>query len=143
MSPAVVGLTLAGATIDSALLLILGAFFCWGIAAHAFGAVQDIHPDREAGIGSIATVIGARSTVIFTIVLWGAAGILMLMTSWPGPLVAIVAVPYIVNAVPYLHVTDQDAGTTNKAWRRFIWLNYFSGFLVTLTMILWWMTVRG
>ncbi|GAB2891528.1 prenyltransferase [Neomicrococcus lactis] len=143
VSPAVVGLTLAGASFDSALLLMLGAFFCWGIAAHAFGAVQDIQPDREAGIGSVATVIGARSTVIFTIVMWGTAGILMLMTSWPGPLVAIVAVPYIVNAVPYLHVTDQDAGTTNKAWRRFIWLNYFSGFLVTLTMILWWMTVRG
>src|SRR5699024_7110645 len=39
--------------------LVLVAFFLWGTAAQAFGAVQDIAPDREAGLGSIATVIGA------------------------------------------------------------------------------------
>ena len=44
------------------------AYFLWGAASHAFGAVQDVVADREAGIGSVATVIGARATVRLSIV---------------------------------------------------------------------------
>ncbi|MEJ1115724.1 prenyltransferase [Paenarthrobacter sp. CCNWLY172] len=138
VSPAVVGLTLAGAEVTPGLLILLLAFFLWGMAAHAFGAVQDIEPDRQAGIGSIATVIGARRTVRLAVVLWFVAGLAMLATPWPGPLAAIIAVPYIANCAPYWNVTDTTAARTNVAWRRFIWLNYGSGFLVTLIVILQW-----
>ncbi|MFE4196097.1 prenyltransferase [Paenarthrobacter sp. NPDC056912] len=138
VSPAVVGLTLAGADVTPGLLTLLAAFFLWGMAAHAFGAVQDIEPDRQAGIGSIATVIGARRTVRLAVVLWLVAGLAMLATPWPGPLAAIIAFPYIVNCAPYWKVTDTTAARTNVAWRRFIWLNYGSGFVVTLVFILQW-----
>ena len=138
VSPAVVGLALAGADVTPGLLILLAAFFLWGMAAHAFGAVQDIEPDRQAGIGSIATVIGARRTVRLAVVLWLVAGLAMLATPWPGPLAAIIAVPYIINCAPYWNVTDTTAARTNTAWRRFIWLNYGSGFLVTLIFILQW-----
>ncbi|MFJ4171045.1 prenyltransferase [Paenarthrobacter sp. NPDC089714] len=138
VSPAVVGLALAGADVTAGLLILLAAFFVWGMAAHAFGAVQDIVPDRQAGIGSIATVIGARATVRLAVVLWLLAGLAMLATPWPGPLAAVVALPYVVNCAPWWNVTDTTAARTNKAWRRFIWLNYGSGFLVTLILILQW-----
>ncbi|MCT9871410.1 prenyltransferase [Paenarthrobacter aurescens] len=138
VSPAVVGLALAGADVTPGLLILLVAFFLWGMAAHAFGAVQDIEPDRQACIGSIATVIGARRTVRLAVVLWLVAGLAMLATPWPGPLAAIIAVPYIANCAPYWNVTDSTAARTNVAWRRFIWLNYGSGFLVTLILILQW-----
>ncbi|VXC34562.1 Putative prenyltransferase, UbiA superfamily [Arthrobacter sp. 9V] len=138
VSPAVVGLALAGAEVTPGLVILLAAFFLWGMAAHAFGAVQDIEPDRQAGIGSIATVIGARRTVRLAVGLWLVAGLAMLATPWPGPLAAIIAVPYIVNCAPYWNVTDTTAARTNVAWRRFIWLNYGSGFLVTLIFILQW-----
>lgn len=138
VSPAVVGLALAGADVTPGLLILLGAFFLWGMAAHAFGAVQDIEPDRQAGIGSIATVFGARRTVRLAVGLWLVAGLAMLATPWPGPLAAIIAVPYILNCAPYWKVTDSTAARTNVAWRRFIWLNYGSGFLVTLIFILQW-----
>jgi lycopene cyclase domain-containing protein len=138
VSPAVVGLALAGADVTPGLLILLAAFFLWGMAAHAFGAVQDIEPDRQAGIGSIATVIGARRTVRLAVGLWLVAGLAMLATPWPGPLAAIIALPYIVNCAPYWNVTDTTAARTNVAWRRFIWLNYGSGFLVTLIFILQW-----
>ncbi|NKF33136.1 UbiA family prenyltransferase, partial [Pseudomonas sp. BGM005] len=90
-------------------VIVLVAFFLWGMAAHAFGAVQDIGPDREGGIGSIATVIGARATVRLAIVLWAAAGIAMLFTSWPAPLGAVLALPYLVNAAPWWNVTDETS----------------------------------
>lgn len=135
VSPAVVGLTLSGASFDTGLVVILVAFFLWGTAAHAFGAVQDILPDREAGIGSVATAFGARRTVRLALALWLAAGVLILAGPWPSPLAAVVVVPYLINCVPWFRVTDADAAATNRAWRRFIGLNYVAGFLVTLIMI--------
>jgi lycopene cyclase domain-containing protein len=138
VSPAVVGLTIAGATVTPGLVILLAAFFMWGMAAHAFGAVQDIEPDRQADIASIATVFGARRTVRTAVVLWLLAGLAMLATPWPGPLAALIAVPYLVNCARWWNVTDTTSARTNVAWRRFIRLNYGSGFLVTLILILQW-----
>ncbi|MFS0854628.1 prenyltransferase [Microbacterium sp. 179-I 3D4 NHS] len=140
VTPAVVGLALAGAEVTTDLVLVLVAFFLWGMAAHAFGAVQDVGPDREGGISSIATVFGARATVRLSLALWLVAGILMLFTSWPGPLAALLAVPYLVNAARWWRVTDERSGETNRAWRRFIALNYFAGFLATMILILAWVS---
>ena len=38
---------------------IITAFTLWGMASHAFGAVQDVKADREGNISSIATYFGA------------------------------------------------------------------------------------
>lgn len=135
VSPAVVGLLLGDAVVDAGLVLVLAAFLLWGMAAHAFGAVQDIAPDREAGIRSVATALGARATVRMALGLWLAAGALMLATPWPGPLGALIVVPYLVNCAPFRNVADEDAGGTNRAWRRFLAINYFAGFLTTMLLI--------
>ena len=140
VSPAIVGLALAGAPATAATVITLSAFFLWGMAAHAFGAVQDIGPDREAGISSIATVIGARATVRLSLSLWVIAGAAMLLTPWPGPLAAALALPYVVNAARWWNVADETSGSTNRAWRRFIALNYFAGFLATMILILAWIS---
>lgn len=140
VSPALVGLSLAGAPVTTTAVLVLVAFFLWGMAAHAFGAVQDIGPDREGGISSIATVIGARATVRLSLALWAIAGAAMLLTPWPGPLAAVLAVPYIINAAPWWNVTDETSAGTNRAWRRFIALNYIAGFLATMILILAWVS---
>lgn len=140
VSPALVGLSLAGAPVTTTTVLVLVAFFLWGMASHAFGAVQDIGPDREGGISSIATVIGARATVRLSLVLWTIAGAAMLLTPWPGPLAAVLALPYIVNAAPWWNVSDETSAGTNRAWRRFIALNYIAGFLATMILILAWVS---
>ncbi len=135
VSPAVYGLVLAGAQFTPQLLAVVGAFFLWGIASHAFGAVQDVMPDRAGNIQSIATVMGAHWTVRFSIIAWAAAGVLMLVTEWPGPLAAVLVLPYIATAAPYFFVTDENSGMANRGWKRFIWLNYTVGFLVTMLLI--------
>ncbi|SFR69370.1 4-hydroxybenzoate polyprenyltransferase [Microbacterium azadirachtae] len=137
VSPAVYGLALAHATPTVPLVLLLLAFFAWGVASHAFGAVQDIGPDREAGISSIATALGARRTVRFALSMWAVAGVLMLFTTWPGPLGALLALPYLVAVWPFRSVTDAEAASTNRGWRRFLLLNYVCGFLATMLLI-WW-----
>ncbi|MFA4842180.1 MAG: prenyltransferase [Agrococcus sp.] len=141
VSPAVYGLVLASAEWTPQLVAVLAAFFCWGMASHAFGAVQDVVPDRDAGIGSIATALGARATVRLAIALWAAAGVLMLLAPWPAWLAAVVAVPYIALAAPFWSVTDAASGDANRGWRRFLWVNYAAGFVVTMVCIAW--AMRG
>jgi 4-hydroxybenzoate polyprenyltransferase len=134
-SPAVYGLVLAGATWTWQLVVIMVAFALWGIASHAFGAVQDVVADREAGIASIATARGARWTVWFALVCYAAAGLTMLATSWPGPLAAAVALPYLLAVWPYRAITDDTAHLATRGWQRFLWLNQLAGFLVTMLVI--------
>ncbi len=85
------------------------AFALWGVASHAFGAVQDVVADREAGISSIATVRGARWTVWFALSCYAAAGVAMLVTPWPGPLAALVPLLYIATVWPFRSITDETA----------------------------------
>ena len=138
VSPLVYGLVLAGAVFTPALWAVLGAFFLWGVASHAFGAVQDIVADREGGISSIATVIGGRATVRFAFACYVLAGLLLLASEWPGPIAAVLALPYALSVVPYWSVRDEDAETANKGWKRFLWFNFLSGFVVTMLLIWTW-----
>ncbi|MFF1634844.1 prenyltransferase [Leifsonia sp. NPDC058248] len=135
VSPALYGLVLAGAVFTPALWMTLLAFFLWGIGSHAFGAVQDVVPDREGGISSIATVLGARWTTRIAIVSWVSAGLGMLATAWPGPLASVLAVPYILVAAPFWSVPDAESARANRGWRRFLGINYACGFVVTLLLI--------
>jgi 4-hydroxybenzoate polyprenyltransferase len=135
VSPAVYGLALAGTHWNGQLVAVCVAFFLWGVASHAFGAVQDVLADRAAGIGSVATVIGARATVRLAFVAYLVAGVVMLFTAFPGPIAAVVVLPYAANVLPWWSVTDDDAEAANAGWRRFLWINYLAGFLITMALI--------
>ena len=132
VNPMMFAALLAGhSLLEPVLWQSLVAFAFWGMASHAFGAVQDVKADREGGIASIATVIGARRTTRFAFALYLAAGVLMAGVSWPANLAAIAAVPYLVILLPHLNITDETCESANRGWRRFIWLNFFAGFVVT------------
>lgn len=135
VSPAVYGFALAGGTATPGLVAVLTAFFLWGVASHAFGAVQDVVPDREGGISSIATALGAARTVRLALACWAAAGALMLFTGLPGALAAVLALPYLWAAAPYHSVSDAESGAANRGWRHFLWINYACGFVVTMLLI--------
>jgi 4-hydroxybenzoate polyprenyltransferase len=135
VSPAIYGLVLAGAVFTPQLWMLLAAFFLWGLASHAFGAVQDVIADREAQIDSIATVIGARATVRLAVIAYWFAGVLLLFTDWPGPLAAILALPYVVVCAVFWNITDDAAESANRGWKKFLALNFISGFFVTMLLI--------
>ena len=105
------------------------------MASHAFGAVQDIVPDREGAISSIATLFGAKATVRFAVVLYALSGLLLMYYGLPTALLVTISLLYISNIWPYRNVTDTGSGRTNRAWRRFIWLNLIAGFCVTMLLI--------
>ena len=141
VSPALYGLVLAGAVLTPQLWALLGAFFLWGMASHAFGAVQDVLADREGGIASIATVFGARMTVRLSVVAYLLSALLTTFTDTPGPFAALIPVAYAVSCAPWWNVTDAEAEGVNRGWKRFLTLNFVSGFLVTMLLI-WWVS-RG
>lgn len=134
-SPTVYALTLAGVVWTWQLAAVIAAFALWGVASHAFGAVQDVVADREAGIASIATARGARWTVRFSLACYAAAGLVMLLAAWPGPLAAVAALPYLATVWPYRSIDDAQASRATRGWRAFLWLNQLSGFVVTLLLI--------
>ncbi|MDP9823045.1 prenyltransferase [Nocardioides massiliensis] len=145
VSPAAYGLALAAARggdvdLDLTVVAALGGFFLWGIGSHAFGAVQDVTADREAGIGSIGTVLGARPTTWFALAAYVLAGVLLLVLPWPATLASVLVLPYVANVAPFLTITDGDCERANAGWRRFLWLNFVTGFLVTQLLI--WITLR-
>lgn len=141
VSPAVYGLVLAGAVFTPALWLILVAYFLWGVASHAFGAVQDITADREGGLASIATVIGAAWTSRFALIAYALAGVLVLCgafftdPTWPFWVASIVAVPYLLMVWPFRNLSDAQCEQANRGWKKFLGINFFAGFVVTLLLI--------
>jgi 4-hydroxybenzoate polyprenyltransferase len=135
VGPMIFGLSLGGANLaDPVLLALIAAFTLWGIGSHAFGAVQDVIADREGGIASIATVIGARATVRFSFFAYLLAALLVILVG--RPILALAAVPYLALVGRFWNITDANCEQANRGWKLFIWLNFFAGAVVTLV----WMT---
>ncbi len=136
--PAVYAIVFVGEGVSSLELLLLASFFFWGMASHAFGAVQDVVADRQAGVGSIATVVGAKGTVRFAAVLYVLAGGALLVTPWPLPLIAPVALLYLATISPWWNVSDEAAEEANRGWKWFLLLNFVAGAVVVLVLFEWW-----
>lgn len=133
VGPMVYAMTLTGLQVSY--LPFIAAFFLWGMASHAFGAVQDIVPDREGGLASIATVFGARRTMYIVLALYAVASIIMFTQGVYAAIVGLCGLLYVANTLPYRTVTDKTSAQTNKGWRRFIYLNLCTGFVVTMVLL--------
>jgi 4-hydroxybenzoate polyprenyltransferase len=136
IGPMLFGLALSNVNLfEFKLSSMILAFLGWGMASHAFGAVQDVRADREAGIKSVATAIGARNTVRFAFLLYFLAGISLMNAGPHGMVAALAAIPYLVIISPYLNITDADCERANRGWKKFIWLNFAGGALISLLLI--------
>jgi 4-hydroxybenzoate polyprenyltransferase len=136
VGPLLYALVLVGADLGSrSVWPVLVAFVLWGMASHAFGAVQDVRADREGGIASVATVLGAHATVVAATAGYVLAAAVLLVLPWPGWLAALLPLPYAVSTAAFWSVRDDDCERANAGWRRFLWLNLVAGWLVTMLLI--------
>lgn len=46
------------------------------MAMHAFSAVPDIKADKDGGVDTVATLLGAKPTIVFCLILYALAGVL-------------------------------------------------------------------
>ena len=44
-------------------------------------------------------------------------------------------IPYAISTAQFWSVRDEDCERANIGWRRFLWLNLVTGFLVTMLLI--------
>lgn len=136
VGPMVFALSLTNQNLaDPKLGAIIMAFMLWGMASHAFGAVQDVKADREGNIASIATYFGARATTRTALVMYLAAGFYLITLGWPQNLVALAVLPYVAILIPHLNITDESCESANKGWKKFIYLNFAAGVLVNMVLI--------
>lgn len=134
VGPMVYALSLVG--FSSQAWIVVAAFFVWGVASQAWGAVQDIIPDRAGDLKSIATFLGARRTVWLALILYMiATGIVVSQGTLSYAVVGVCGLFYVLNLVPYVRVVDAESAQVNKAWRRFLYLNLFTGFIVTMVLL--------
>lgn len=134
VGPLIYAYTLVGATPDAWLAAL--AFFAWGIGSQSFGAVQDVQPDREAWIKSIATVLGARRTIWFSASMYTLAVALTALVGGPGLIVAASGLMYTANVMEFRNITDATSARARRGWKRFIWINYAAGAIVSICLIL-------
>lgn len=114
------------------------AFYIWVMANHAFGAIQDITPDREAGIGSVAAKLGASKTIIGVLAGYVIAALLPVIAyGWRALLVTLLLSPYVflvAQTIPHRH--DDQAPIFGRAWKQFLYCNYAVGFILTIALLL-------
>lgn len=111
------------------------AFAAWGMASHAFGAVQDIIADRKAHISSVATVFGAATTARLATSLYMLAVIVLCSQGGVALLVGITGLLYVAMTMPYINLKDKDAEKANGGWRYFLKINQVAGFVVTCALL--------
>jgi hypothetical protein len=80
--------------------------------------------------------------VRFAVALYALAGVVLLATPWPLPLIAPVVLLYIAAIAPWWSVSDATAEAANKGWRWFLLLNFITGAVVVLVLFEWW-ALRG
>ena len=135
-SPLAYGLLLSGST--NLYWPALIGFIAWGMASHAFGAVQDIPYDREAHIGSLGTVFGMKPTLWICTGLYALAAIIpVLIYGYFGLVAGVFLLLYAVNSALYLTLTNEhQAPLVNRGWKQFLWLNILMGFWITQLLLL-------
>lgn len=135
VTPALVGATIGGGAFPRGFAVALTAFFLWGMASHALGAVQDIEADRAGGLSSIATFLGAQTTVRLAVLAYAAASGLVFLLPGAAWVVGVVSLAYAINAAQFWSITDERSFAAHRAWKAFLLLNFITGAAVTMTLI--------
>ena len=109
---------------------VIIAFMAWGMASQAFGAIQDIKPDRNAHIKSIATVLGAKRTNYYVIGLYSLCCLILAVAYFPyGILASLFLGMYVLNASFFIkYKSDARSMQFHRGWQNFMWLNILVGF---------------
>jgi len=116
---------------------VIISFMAWGMASQAFGAIQDIKPDRAAKIASIATFFGAKRTNTFATSLYIVAATIVIIAYFPlgifaGGLIGL----YALNTSFFTKFkSDANSSKFRRGWQNFMWLNILVGFWLTQLLL--------
>ena len=103
----------------------------WATAMHAYSAVPDIDADTKAGVPTIATFLGKKTTLLLCALLYAGSALILCSQM---PLVALVGgmVFAVLMYLSYRTTTDEDLF---KLYTHFPLINTSIGALVSITLI--------
>ena len=135
-SPVFYALILTGYSKEYVVAFI--AYFLWAMGNHAFGAIQDIKPDKEARIRSVATQLGALNTSIYVLFLYSTAAVISAYFYGTVGLLAAILIAMNITCTAYSlrYRLTEDHPIYRKMWIFFTYLNYFSGMIITIALII-------
>jgi lycopene elongase/hydratase (dihydrobisanhydrobacterioruberin-forming) len=113
-------------------LMVILAAWLWAMAMHAFSAVPDIASDKEAGISTIATLLGKEGTTVLCAVLFLLAAVFA--DSSLGIVSVILGVLYI--SLMMVALTMRSTEGVFSVYRWFPLVNTLAGFVIFWT-VLW------
>lgn len=119
--PAVVSYGLAAQQAPRWQLFVAAGLWC--MAMHAYSAIPDIKADSRAKLRTVATVLGARGTLVFCVVCYVAAAILS--WQWIGWFGLVAGLVYVaMMTASFIHPSRV---AVFKLYRYFPWLNMAVG----------------
>jgi 4-hydroxybenzoate polyprenyltransferase len=122
--PAVLSFRLVSGTYPDFLPIVAAGL--WTAAMHAYSAVPDIEADKAAGVSTIATSLGSRTTLIFCAVLFAAAAAIAF--KYLGLLAPTLGAVYLLAVA--VSLAQRSTERLFSIYRYFPLLNSFSGFLI-------------
>lgn len=114
-------------------IITLVAALLWCAAMHAFSAAPDIAADRAAGMNTVATVLGARGTILLCLVLYVTSAVLLSLTTTPAAGYLGVIYAALMGAA-YRAANDHTA--LMRVYARFPAINIAVGFALFLLLAL-------
>jgi 4-hydroxybenzoate polyprenyltransferase len=113
------------------------AFYFWAVGNHAYGAIQDIVPDKAAGVSSVATKFGASGTICFVVVAYSLAVIAPVLSfGYIGGLAGLCIAPYFIAvAWSWRFRKDPNHPAFKQLWRRFLYYHYVIGAFASIVLI--------
>jgi len=122
--PGVFAYAIATGHFPPAQIIVAGGL--WTAAMHAYSAIPDIRADSDAGLSTVATVLGEYGTLALCFVLYGASALLSLpylgLTAW------FIGAAYL--GLMLVSVTSIRAGQIFKLYRAFPLVNVAAGFVI-------------
>lgn len=124
----VFGYFVAGASGDVLLPVVAGML--WAMAMHAYSAVPDIQADTEAGVPTVATLLGGKRTIIVCLLSYVASGLIgyLYLDLWA----LLLMLPYVVMMVRSL---SADEVMLLRLYTYFPYLNALTGMVIFLLVL--------
>jgi 4-hydroxybenzoate polyprenyltransferase len=129
--PGLVGYSLVSSGIPSLQVVFAGTAWC--MAMHAFSAIPDIRADKDAGLRTVATTLGATGTLAFCALLYLSATIAM-TTSMIGLVTTALGSCYLAIMV-IAYSTYRSSNQIFSVYRVFPLINTLAGAVLTFSLL--------
>lgn len=127
----ILGYISAGGNNLSYIAVVAG--FLWSAAMHAFSAIPDIESDKNAGLKTVATVLGKNKTLYFVLYIYLTIGILFYLKL--NLLYILLVIPYLILIIVSIYKNNRNQEIFS-VYKTFPFVTYLCGYLVYLLNVI-------